>query len=261
MSKQENTAAHQEAEAEGQGPKGCGILGRYPVLSVLAFAAVGIGLGLGLSFWDPEDSEDKKVALKWIGLIGDMFIRALKAIVLPLVFVNVTLSVIDMMSVGRASSVGWKTIGLYLLTTLLASILGLISIVSFKGMFEQGEFEGPGKSRVQLGCEDGGYLAHDDSGDVFCSANITDDMNSYFVISDVDSTFEKKSSGPKNERHHLRWSFFQAHHQQHFRLLCGSQLRSRGSLRHRLRCSSRPRHVQEEHYRSSVSLCPIPQGN
>lgn len=39
-----------------------------------------------------------------------MFIRALKAIVLPLVFVNVLISVVDMMSLGRASSVGWVSI-------------------------------------------------------------------------------------------------------------------------------------------------------
>lgn len=59
-----------------------------------------------------------------------MFIRALKAIVLPLVFVNVLISVVDMMSLGRASSVGWKTLGLYTLTTVIASIIGLLAIVT-----------------------------------------------------------------------------------------------------------------------------------
>lgn len=87
---------------------GCGILAKYPVLSVLMFAACGVGVGIGLSTWEPEDPEDKDTTVKWLGLIGDMFIRALKAIVLPLVFVNVILSIVDMMAVGRASAVGGK---------------------------------------------------------------------------------------------------------------------------------------------------------
>lgn len=105
-----------------------------------------------------------------------------------------------MMTVGRASSVGWKTIGLYLLTTLVASILGLISIVSFQGLFEQGEFDTAKSTRVQLGCDgEGSFLSHDADGSVVCSANLTEDMSSYFIINDVDSTFSKTSSGPKND--------------------------------------------------------------
>jgi Na+/H+-dicarboxylate symporter len=179
---------------------GCGILGRYPVLSVLFFAAVGVSIGIGLSFWDPEDPQDKKTALQWIGLIGDMFIRALKAVVLPLVFVNIILSVVDMMFVGRAGSVGWKTIGLYLLTTLMASIIGLISILSFKGLFSQGEFADPTDPRITLGCdEDGSFLSHDNGGNVVCTANLTEDMSSYWYITDVDKSFAAQSSGPRND--------------------------------------------------------------
>jgi hypothetical protein len=46
-------------------PMGCGILGRYPVLSVMLFAASGIGIGVGLSFWEPDDMDDKDKTLKW----------------------------------------------------------------------------------------------------------------------------------------------------------------------------------------------------
>lgn len=66
-------------------PIGCGILGRNPVLAVMAFAFLGMGIGIGLSFWEPDDMETKDKVLQWIGLIGDLFIRALKCVVLPLV--------------------------------------------------------------------------------------------------------------------------------------------------------------------------------
>lgn len=87
---------------------GCGPMKDYPVMTVILCAAIGIGAGVGLSFWDPADPNTKAVTLQWIGLIGDMFIRALKCVVLPLVFVNVIISVVDMMSVGKASTIGGK---------------------------------------------------------------------------------------------------------------------------------------------------------
>ena len=116
---------------------GCGILGRNPVIAVLSFAIVGICAGVGLSYWEPEDSdeaENKKMTLQWLGLLGDLFIRSLKAVVLPLVFVNVVLSVVEMMTLGRTSSVAGVTIGLYLMTTVIASIIGLLSIISFQSL-------------------------------------------------------------------------------------------------------------------------------
>ena len=66
------TAEGEIAEEFETPSTGCGIMARYPVLSILIFAGSGIGLGFGLSAWDPEDGDDKSVALKWIGLIGDM---------------------------------------------------------------------------------------------------------------------------------------------------------------------------------------------
>eukprot|EP00980_Cylindrotheca_fusiformis_P021992 scaffold8866_cov71-Cylindrotheca_fusiformis.AAC.1 len=178
---------------------GCGILGRYPVISVLLFAIVGVGIGIGLSTWDPSDPTDKEVAVKWIGLIGDMFIRVLKAVVLPLVFVNVILSIVEMMAVGRASTVGGKTIGLYLFTTLLASIIGIISIMIFKGLFETSDEIEEDKARFQFGCNETGdhFLARDNTGNVFCAANLTeDDPSQYFTIVDVDGTFQTIDDGP-----------------------------------------------------------------
>lgn len=53
---------------------GCGILAKYPVLSVLFFAAAGIGTGIGLSYWEPENMDNKDILLKWLGLIGDLFV-------------------------------------------------------------------------------------------------------------------------------------------------------------------------------------------
>jgi hypothetical protein len=173
-------------------PTSCGILGRYPVLSVLVFATVGLGVGIGLSFWE-DDGDAKDTTLKWIGLLGDLFIRSLKCVVLPLVFINVVISVMDMMQIGKAGSVGWKTVGLYLLTTVSASIVGIISIVSFKGLFEEGDFEDSPPPTISLGCSKGV------NGTVVCTADYASDEDKMFNIVDVTGSFSKSSSGARND--------------------------------------------------------------
>lgn len=73
----------------------CYIMDTYPVTFVIIAAAIGIGLGIGLSFWRPDGS-GKYTVIMWIGLLGDLFIRSLKCVVLPLVFVSIAVSVMDM---------------------------------------------------------------------------------------------------------------------------------------------------------------------
>jgi hypothetical protein len=176
--------AQEPPDEEELPSQGCGILGRYPVVSVLLFAAVGIGCGVGLSFWEPDDPETKGILLKWLGLIGDLFIRALKCVVLPLVFINVVISIMDMMTVGKAGSIGWKTVGLYLLTTVLASILGIISIVCFKGLFEQGDFEDTPPATVSLGCNaEDHFLTEMSNGTVVCTADYMNEEDKEFKVS------------------------------------------------------------------------------
>ena len=76
----------------------CGFMDDHFLAFVIGSAAIGMGIGIGLSFWNPEDAATKATAILWIGLLGDLFIRALKCIVLPLVFVSIAISVMDMVS-------------------------------------------------------------------------------------------------------------------------------------------------------------------
>ena len=63
-----NSLQHDKAGPEKPvGVSGCGIMGRYPIISLLLFVAIGIGSGIALSFWN---GDEKDIALQWIGLIG-----------------------------------------------------------------------------------------------------------------------------------------------------------------------------------------------
>jgi len=190
------------SETKAPASMGCGILGRYPILAVVSFAGAGVGLGIGLSYWEPENEDTKSTLLQWLGLFGDMFIRALKAVVLPLIFVNVAVSVVDMMKLGRASSVGVKTIVLYTLTTLIASTIGLISIVAFRGFFTQGEFDEGSKAFVSLGCTAPDTLLTEMAdGSLMClpDANETSPFSQFEII-DVSASFARSDGGgPAND--------------------------------------------------------------
>lgn len=54
---------------------GCGVFGRYPIISLLSFVAIGVAVGVGLSYWQPTDPSSKETTLQWLGLLGDLFLR------------------------------------------------------------------------------------------------------------------------------------------------------------------------------------------
>jgi len=126
-----NNDADDSDEAPSKKGGFCGFYQNNRILAILIFMTVGIAIGVGLSFWEPEDPEAKKVCIQWIGLAGDLFFRAIICFVIPLVFVNIIIAIVQMMSVGNASSIGWTVIALYLTTTVAAAFFGSMSTLIF----------------------------------------------------------------------------------------------------------------------------------
>lgn len=61
-------------------------------------------------------------SIKWI---GDLFVRLIRMMVVPLVFVSIAAGVAALIDPKRLGSIGIKTIGLYLFTTAIAATVGL----------------------------------------------------------------------------------------------------------------------------------------
>jgi Na+/H+-dicarboxylate symporter len=112
-----------------------------------------------------------------------------------LVFVNIIVSVVDMMSIGKASTIGLATVALYLGTTVAAAVWGCLTTLGFMGLYETETFEESSPPYIVLGCgEDGKYLAETADGNVVCSSNFTmDDPNVTFILEDVSKTFVTSS--------------------------------------------------------------------
>jgi Na+/H+-dicarboxylate symporter len=64
----------------------------------------------------------------WIKPFGDIFIRSLKLIAIPLVIVSLIDGVSNLSDVAKLSRLGGKTIVLYLFTTVIAVTIGLVTV-------------------------------------------------------------------------------------------------------------------------------------
>ena len=65
----------------------------------------------------------------WIKPFGDIFIRSLKLIAIPLVIVSLIDGVSNLSDVAKLSRLGGKTIALYLSTTVVAVTVGLVTVI------------------------------------------------------------------------------------------------------------------------------------
>ncbi|MGI9458224.1 MAG: dicarboxylate/amino acid:cation symporter [Aeoliella sp.] len=74
---------------------------------------------------DPPDWTWAGLVVDWIKPFGTIFINALKLIAVPLIIVSLIKGVSDLKDLSKLSSMGGRTIGLYLFTTAVAVTLGL----------------------------------------------------------------------------------------------------------------------------------------
>jgi len=102
---------------------------------VLVGLVLGLGLGLAVRYSTPE-SVNAEVTLSgferaaaigdtWFKPFGDAFVRLIKMLIIPLIVTTLVSGVTAMGDPKKLGSLGARTIGLYMLTTLFAVSLGL----------------------------------------------------------------------------------------------------------------------------------------
>jgi Na+/H+-dicarboxylate symporter len=108
-----------ETLAPADKPRGKGPLGLWFAIPLWQriLAALVLGAVIGY-FWGEGAS-----SIKWI---GDVFVRLIRMIVAPLVFFIIASGVAQLGDAKRLGSIGVKTIGMYLLTTVIAVAIGLV---------------------------------------------------------------------------------------------------------------------------------------
>jgi DAACS family dicarboxylate/amino acid:cation (Na+ or H+) symporter len=93
------------------------------MIGLLAGAAAGIAANLGLG--------GEHAAVAWLnkyvaGPVGQVFLRLLFMIVMPLVFASIALGVAGIGDVRKVGRIGSKTLGFFVVTTAIAAAIGLV---------------------------------------------------------------------------------------------------------------------------------------
>lgn len=105
---------------------------KYATTNTLVFLGIVLGVLFGVFF--PELALEQKV-------IGTIFISFLKMLVVPLVFASIYVAILGLGSLEHLKNIGLKTIGLYVLTTMLATFLA-ITVMNIFSIGEQVSKEG-----------------------------------------------------------------------------------------------------------------------
>ncbi len=93
------------------------------------FFATILSIGLAILIRAMDLSPENQSAFRApFSFIGDLFIRSLKLIVLPLVIVSIISGIQHMGSTSRLGKVGWKTLLYYLSTTFIAVTIGILIV-------------------------------------------------------------------------------------------------------------------------------------
>ncbi|MEZ4919158.1 MAG: dicarboxylate/amino acid:cation symporter [Saprospiraceae bacterium] len=101
------------------------ILGGMVLGILIGFLAVSLGA--------------KQLVVDWIKPFGTIFINLLKLIAVPLIIASLIKGISDMKDISRLSKMGFRTLGIYILTTAVAVTIGLVVVNTFN----------PGKSFSQ----------------------------------------------------------------------------------------------------------------
>jgi len=78
-------------------------------------------LGVVLGMWLPE-------YVKYISWMGDLFMRALKMVIIPLILTSIVSGIVNIGSLKKLGKIGLKTISYYIATSVLAIVIGLFMV-------------------------------------------------------------------------------------------------------------------------------------
>jgi len=97
------------------------------------WAKIFIGMGLGILFglisvW----LEWETFTTNWVKPWGTIFLKLLKLIAVPLIFVSLVKGISSLTDITKPSRIGYKTIVIYLITTVFATTVGLAMVNIFK---------------------------------------------------------------------------------------------------------------------------------
>ena len=96
--------------------------------SILLGMALGVLVGVIFTTFE----SGPQMISHWVKPFGTIFINALKLIAMPLILGSLIKGVSDLKDISRLSRMGGRTIGIYIMTTVVAVMIGLIMVNTIK---------------------------------------------------------------------------------------------------------------------------------
>ncbi|OQR81592.1 dicarboxylate/amino acid:cation (Na or H) symporter (DAACS) family protein [Thraustotheca clavata] len=162
-------------------------------LAVLICAAVGVALGIVLSKLDVNSDVQT-----WIALPGTLFVRALRCLVVPLVFTSMAVSVAEVVVLNRTSVLTWRTAAVFLFTSVSAALEGMAVALIFRSVFVA-PVNAAGASTsttpmIALQCANGNFLEDLVNGTMACTGANSTMKTAMFELTDVNNVLSIQGS-------------------------------------------------------------------
>ena len=106
-----------------------------------------VGLGFGVAFGAVmqavfgTDSDVTMQSLAWFNVVGDGYVNFLRMIIVPLVFVSIVSSIVNLEDTKTLTRYGGSIIGMLIFTTVIAAIIGIV-VTSMSGLVATDVFRG-----------------------------------------------------------------------------------------------------------------------
>ncbi len=89
---------------------------------------LGMALGILIGFMAIQMPGGKEFIIDWVKPFGTIFINALKLLAIPLIIASLIVGISRLNNIAQLSKLGGRTIGIYLVTTVIAVTLGLLLV-------------------------------------------------------------------------------------------------------------------------------------
>ena len=93
---------------------------------IIVAMILGIITGVFLNIFSYDTSLSDFIVINFFNIVSDLFISALKLVIIPLIFFSIVCGIISLSDDASLSRLGIKTLSLYLFTTIIAISLGLL---------------------------------------------------------------------------------------------------------------------------------------